>query len=243
MTSSLIQEKEFLSQLVSHYDDFKFDRLMRQYMMRTFSPFFVPGKALQLGCAHGDQTVDLYKVYQDLTVVDAAPEFLEKVRQKGLVSVRLVESLFEEFETEEKFHMIMISHVLEHLQDPVSVLKKFKRFLAPGGHFFLVVPNGQAPSRQIAVQMGLLRHCGDLSEADLKHGHRRVYFLDTLERDAREAGLQIFQRGGIFFKPLANFQLEALMDSPFLSPEFMEGCYQLGFHHPTLCASIYTICS
>jgi 2-polyprenyl-3-methyl-5-hydroxy-6-metoxy-1,4-benzoquinol methylase len=240
----LKEEKQFLSSIVADYDEFKFDKLMRTYMMRTFDPYFPKaGKALQLGCGHGDQTTEIYQYYKDITVVDAAPQFLERVKALALPNVKVVESLFEEYETQEKFHMIMISHVLEHLIDPVAVLKRVKEFLAPGGKIFVVVPNGAAPSRQIAVQMGVLSHMADLSQADIKHGHRRVYFLDTLEKDVRLAGLTIEQRGGVFFKPLANFQLEELMGGPLLSQEFMEGCYRLGFHYPTLCASIYTIAS
>ncbi len=47
-----------------------------------------------------------------------------------------------------------MTHVLEHLDDPVKVLKRVKdEWLSDNGKFFLVCPNANAPSRQIAVKM------------------------------------------------------------------------------------------
>ena len=51
----------------------------------------------------------------------------------------------------------------------------------------------------------------------------------------------IEQTGGIFFKPLANFQLNALIGGPLIGDAFLEGCYELGKERPDGCASIYTV--
>ena len=105
----------------------------------------------------------------------------------------------------------------------------------------MVVPNAEAASRRIAVKMGVLEQLESLSTADVAAGHRRVYRLDTLTADARRAGLGIADTGGVFFKPLANFQFDALIGGPLIGEPFMEGCYQLGKEHPTFCASIYLV--
>ena len=73
-----------------------------------------------------------------------------------------------EYETEQRFDSIFIVHVLEHLIDPVTVLKRAGELLAPGGRLFLIVPNGAAASRQIAVKMQILPTLASLSEADVK---------------------------------------------------------------------------
>jgi hypothetical protein len=80
-----------------------------------------------------------------------------------------------------------------------------------------------------------------LSPSDIAAGHRRVYRLNTLCRDALAAGLKVAESGGIFFKPLANFQFDALIGGPLISEAFMEGCYQLGKEHPAMSASIFVI--
>ena len=81
-----------------------------------------------------------------------------------------------------------------------------------------------------------------ITPGEFAQGHRRTYSLDTLENDARSGGLRVVRRGGIFFKPLANFQFDRLMKTDILSPEYLEGCFLLGEQYPDLCASIYLIC-
>ena len=71
---------------------------------------------------------------------------------------------------------------------------------------------------------------------------RVTYTLDTLERDARAAGLTVVHRSGIFFKALANFQWDRLLATDIISPEYLEGCYQLGAVYPDLCSSIFLVC-
>jgi 2-polyprenyl-3-methyl-5-hydroxy-6-metoxy-1,4-benzoquinol methylase len=236
-------ERQRLDEVVASYGEAyaPFDAAMRGYMMRALSPFFREGPCLQVGCAHGDQTTLLAERFADLTVVEAARAFLDAAAARAGPGVRFVESLIEDFHTDARFQTILFSHVLEHVVDPVAALAHLGGLLAPGGRLCVVVPNAEAASRRIAVKMGVLEDPEMLSEADLAAGHRRVYRLDTLTRDARRAGLAIIDTGGIFFKPLANFQFDALMGGPLVGEAFMEGCYQLGREHPTFCASIYLI--
>lgn len=242
MNSANEREKQALGEIAKTYDVFKFDTLMRGYMMRSLEPFLREGKWLELGCFQGDFTELLAARNKDLTVVDASAEFLEHTRKRVGSGPKYVEALFEDVQLPAEYAGVFLMHCLEHLMDPVAVLARARTFLAPGGRTFLVVPNGMAPSRQIAAKMGLLTHNTALTEADIKHGHRRTYTFDTLEADARAAGLRIVQRGGVFFKPLANFQFEKLMGGDVISDAYMEGCYQLGFEYPQLCASIFLVC-
>ena len=81
-----------------------------------------------------------------------------------------------------------------------------------------------------------------VTDAERAHGHRRTYRLDTLERDVRAAGLQVVHSGGVFFKPLANYQFDKLLGGDVISDGYLEGCYRLGLHYPDLCASVYAVC-
>ena len=103
-------------------------------------------------------------------------------------------------------------------------------------------PNANAASRQIAVLMGIVDHNAAVTPAEAEHGHHRTYSLDTLERDATRAGLRVIHRSGVFFKALANFQWDQLLGGPVISPEYLEGCYQLGHRYPDLCSSILLVC-
>jgi len=121
-------------------------------------------------------------------------------------------SLFETVSLLSKYNNIILTYVLEHLDDPVFVLKRINaEWLSENGRFFLVWPNANAPSRQIAVKMGLISHNSAVTPAEAEHGHKITYTLDTLERDVRAAGLKVVHRSGIFFKALANFQWDRLL--------------------------------
>jgi 2-polyprenyl-3-methyl-5-hydroxy-6-metoxy-1,4-benzoquinol methylase len=222
--------------------NYDFDGILRDYMMRAFAPFLPTGRALELGCYLGESTEWLAGQYDDLTVVEAAPSLVEAARERLGGRARFICSTFEALETEEVFDAIFLINTLEHLDDPVGVMAKIRRWLAPGGRLFVLVPNAQAPSRQIAVKMGLITHNAAVTKAERENGHRNTFSFDTLERVAREAGLRAVHRGGLIFKALANYQFDAALRAGIISESYVEGCYELGMQYPELCASIFLIC-
>lgn len=214
-----------------------------RYTLRTFEPFMPPaGKALELGCYKGHCTNLLLSYYKNLTVIEAAQDLITATKTVVGDKVTFIHSTFEKAAPAEKYDAIFLMHTLEHLDDPVGVLSRIKTWLSDSGRLFVVVPNGNAPSRQIAVKMGIISHNSAVTENEYKHGHRITYTLDTLERECTKAGLNIVHRGGVFFKPFANFQFDALLKSGIIDEAYLEGCYKLGMHYPDLCANIYMVC-
>jgi 2-polyprenyl-3-methyl-5-hydroxy-6-metoxy-1,4-benzoquinol methylase len=212
-------------------------------MIKSFVPFFRQGKMLELGSFEGAFTKRLLEHSSDITCVEASDEAIAKSKSTLNDKVKYVNSLFETAQLPEKYDNIVLTHVLEHIDDPVAVMKRINdEWLSDTGRFFLVCPNANAPSRQIAVKMGLITHNAAVTPAEEAHGHRITYSLDTLERDARAAGLNVVFRTGIFFKALANFQWDKILGTDVISPEYLEGCYQLGHIYPDLCASIFLLC-
>lgn len=223
---------------------YRFDLdVMHPFMLRSFEPFFNAGSVLELGSFRGDFTRRLVGRFSDITCVEASAEAVAASRAALGNRVRIVQGTFETVSLDRTFDNIMLMHVLEHLDDPVGVLARANReWLSASGRLFLACPNAHAPSRQIAVHMGLITHPEAVTPAEQEHGHRITYSLDTLERDARAAGLNVVHRSGIFFKALANFQWDQLLATDIISPEYLEGCYQLGEVYPDLCSSIFLVC-
>lgn len=223
--------------------NFDFD-VMHHYMLESFRPYMnKSGNFLELGSFKGDFTKRFVEVFDDVTCVEASDEAVAKAKAKFGDKVEIFNSLFEEVQLPAKYDNIVLTHVLEHIDDPVAVLKRVNdEWLSDDGRFFLVCPNANAPSRQIAVKMGLITHNSAVTPAEHEHGHRCTYTLDTMERDARDAGLKIVKREGIFFKALANFQWDRLLQTDIISKEYLEGCYQLGQQYPDLCSSIMLVC-
>lgn len=221
---------------------YDFDSIVRGYLMRTLSPFFTRGKALELGCFEGDSTIAYAAHFDDLSVVEASGELIEIARKRVPARVKFIHATIESAELEPVYDAIFLVHTLEHLDDPILALARISRWLSPEGRLFLVVPNAQAASRQIAVKMGLIPTTHSVTEGERAHGHRCTYSLDTLEHDARAAGLAIESRGGVFFKPFANFQFDLLIKNKVIDQAYLDGCYALGMHYPELTASVYLVC-
>lgn len=221
---------------------FDFD-VMHPFMLKSFLPFFRPGNFLELGSFKGDFTRRFLPHFEDITCVEASDEAMNLAKQEFGDRVKYVNSLFEEASLPTTYDNIVLTHVLEHIDNPVALMKRINdEWLSESGRFFLVCPNANAPSRQIAVKMGLISHNAAITPAEKEHGHMITYTLDTLERDAKAAGLHVVHRSGIFFKALANFQWDRLLGTDIISPEYLEGCYQLGQQYPDLCSSIFLMC-
>ncbi|WP_367773678.1 GNAT family N-acetyltransferase [Flavobacterium sp. WC2421] len=222
--------------------NFDFD-VMHPFMLKSFIPFFKEGNLLELGSFKGDFTRKFLPYFDDITCVEASDDAVAIAKAEFGDKVKVVNSLFETVMLPTKYDNIVLTHVLEHINDPIAVLKRINdEWLSDNGRFFLVCPNANAPSRQIAVKMGLITHNAAITSAEAEHGHHITYTLDTLERDAKAAGLKVVYRSGIFFKALANFQWDRLLQTDIISNEYLEGCYQLGQHYPDLCSSIFLMC-
>jgi 2-polyprenyl-3-methyl-5-hydroxy-6-metoxy-1,4-benzoquinol methylase len=221
---------------------FDFD-VMHHFMVEAFRPLLCSGSALELGSFKGDFTKRLLSLFQAITCVEASEVAIAEAKQRTSKGVRFIETTFEKLQLTEKFDNIFLTHVLEHVDDPVRILERINNeWLSDTGRLFLVCPNANAPSRQIAVKMGLISHNAAVTPGEAQHGHCRTYTMDTLERDAVASGLRVVHRSGIFFKALANFQWDRLLQTDIISKEYLEGCYKLGHQYPDLCASIFLLC-
>ncbi len=235
-------DEEYKDNARKYAYNFDFD-VMHPFMLRTFLPMFQKGSALELGCFQGNFTERLLPYFDDITCIEASGEALKVAKEKLGGEVKFVQGLFEEVKLPKKFDNIFLTHVLEHLDDRVGLLRKInEEWLSDSGILFLACPNANAPSRQIAVKMGLIDYNFAVTDAERQQGHRVTYSLDTLEGDARKAGLRVIFRSGIFFKALANFQWDRVIQEEIVSKEYLEGCYALGQLYPDLCSTIYCIC-
>lgn len=233
-----------LKDTIGHKYAYAFDfDVMHPFQIKAFEPFFKQGNLLELGSYKGVFTKRFLLYFNDITCVEASDEAIAIAQKKLKNKVKFVHSLFETANLPSKYDNIILTHTLEHLDDPVLVLKRINNeWLSKEGRLFLVCPNANAPSRQIAVKMGLISHNTAITPDEAKHGHKITYTLDTLERDAKRSGLKIIYRSGIFFKALANFQWDRLLKTDIISPEYLEGCYELGQQYPDLCSSIFLVC-
>jgi 2-polyprenyl-3-methyl-5-hydroxy-6-metoxy-1,4-benzoquinol methylase len=238
------REKRFLDKVYHTYtvDVSAQTMTMRRLIVRTFAPYLRRGRGLELGCSDGFMTEMLAARLEHLDVVDGSKKFLSGARKRNLSNVRFIHSLFEEFTTEARYDYVFASYILEHVFDPVAVMKMACSVLKRDGLLMIVVPNARALSRQLALHMGLLQDLKELTPNDHHHGHRRVYDRVSLNCDIAAAGFENVSQGGIMLKILADFQLDELIGKGMLKEPHIDGLYSLGLEYPDLCGSLFSIC-
>lgn len=205
------------------------------YEFNVFRRFVVPGSILELGPAEGLMTGHLVDLGQEVICVDGSEFFSEKLKEK-YPSIEVITSLFENFETDRKFQNIVLGHVLEHVDDPVEILKLARNWLAPDGILFAAVPNARSLHRQAGVIMGLLGAENELNDLDRHHGHRRVFDPESFRQAFLQSGYNIDYFGGYWLKPVSNSQIEAHW-----SPEMLEAFMKLGERYPDVSGEIYVV--
>ena len=212
-----------------------FDKRLIRYRYETIKPKLVGKRCLELGPAEGEMTQFLIHDFQELTVVEGSSELLAKIPDYD--NVKKIHGLFEEFEPEQAFDTIILEHVLEHVEDPVALLARVKRWLAADGKLFVGVPNGNSIHRLAAVKMGMLDNPCQLNPRDHALGHRRIYTPETFRVDIEKSGLTVLEIGGVYFKPLANRQIQENW-----TEEMIQGFFELGKDFPEFAAEIYAVC-
>lgn len=170
-------------------------------------------------------------------IVEGSSEIIDLLRREVALprQVRLEQAYFEEFQTEERFDVIEMGFVLEHVHDPALVLKRFRQFLAPGGRMMISVPNADSLHRLIGHAAGLLTDVHDLSPADVALGHRRYFDPRSLDALLATCGLEVVGRAGLMLKPLTSAQLASLQ----LDPKIVEAMDEVGFGLPEICNAIF----
>lgn len=212
---------------------------------------------LDMPCGDGSLTALMAHRFSRVVGLDASSKHLALARE-ALPDVELHEGLIEEFESEERFDTVTMVNVLEHVIDPVLVLRKAASFLQDDGVLIVHVPNARAINRRLAVLMGTLTECEELSPFDINVvGHRRSYSLDTLCADVASAGLKVVATGGVFYKMLSTPQMDWFLKNGLWDAgdfgwgrvgaerkdwreEFCRASYELGKTQPEDCNIIYT---
>src|SRR5208282_348249 len=70
------------------------------------------------------------------------PQAVDAAWRKGL-SVKLGR-LAEQRYPDESFDLVLMSHVIEHLNDPLATLREIRRVLRPGGTLAVTTPNADS---------------------------------------------------------------------------------------------------
>ena len=192
---------------------------------------------IEFGLGDGVFTHMLSEYFEHVTAVDAAQTTIELLKQNfDQGNITFKQNYIEDFNSEVKFDVIVMSHLLEHLVDPVMALKNIKRLMHKNSILYVSVPNANSIHRLVATKMGLLMRPDQLNQRDISLGHQIVFYPNNFKSTVKAAGLKISHFGGVMIKPLANSQI-----STDWSHEMVEGFIALGDDLPDLCGDIFVV--
>ena len=220
---------------------YKFDYLMHKWIVEALEGHFRDGETLEIGCFHGRMSSLLFNRFQNLVIVEPEIENIN-ITSTVVPEAEINHCKVEDYVSSSRFQNIFLMHTLEHIEDDVKALTAIRALLDKDGRLFVVVPNANAASRQIAVAGGIISATKGVTDSEREHGHYRTYDLEDLKQSVRNSGLKTIAEGGVFFKGLANFQLDQAIESGIIGAEYLKGCVELGKVMPELCSSIYVVC-
>lgn len=136
----------------THAPRMRKERRWAEHIARTLLPMLEGRKGpriLEVGSAFGSTLALLGEILSpqspELYAIEPSPEVIEAggSRYTGVTLLGpTLEATFEQ-EIALRFDAIILSHVVEHLVDPVGSLSRLVAHLAPGGVVYLEVPNFQ----------------------------------------------------------------------------------------------------
>ena len=228
-----------LDALVGAYEsDFPYaldnDLMLNWYPERVVA--LAPGASLlELGIGHGHSARRFASHYPRYVVVEGSTKMIDRFRSmEGMGSVEVAQSMFEDFSTTDRFDVIVMGFVLEHVADPDAILRRFREFLTPRGSLFATVPNAESLHRRLGYEAGLLPDLMQLGDADRQLGHQRLYTVASLRRAVEQAGYHVKAVEGLLLKPITTAQIKTLR----LPDSVLNAMLKVGVQYPELSAGL-----
>ena len=100
------------------------------------------GRLLEVGCGSGATLEFMNELGWQAEGVDFDPAAVEQARRRGL-TVHLG-TLAEQKLPENTFDAVVARHFIEHVPDPIDILRECRRLLKPGGLLVLITPNARS---------------------------------------------------------------------------------------------------
>ena len=147
------------------------------------------GRLLDLGCGDGTLLWLAKRDGWEVKGVELFPEHTKVVRETLGLDVETSDITSYE-DVKEAWDCVVLTHVLEHLPDPVAALKKIRRLMKPGGVAVLEFPNVDAfdaQLRRLLERLGIHRRKYARTYVP---GHVQEFCRGSFAYAAQQAGLE-----------------------------------------------------
>ena len=166
-----------------------------------------PGAMLDIGCGSGRLMYVARRAGWRVKGLELSSEMATFVRDRLGEQVVVADFLEVEPATIDAkgFDLVCLRHVLEHLPDCLTAMRKLRELLVPGGHVLIEIPNVESISKKVKrflTNSGIRRA---RYPANLAIGHANEFCRESFEYLLRETGFSLVRWETYSKKPLSNF--------------------------------------
>lgn len=172
-------------------------------------------------------------------ILEGSRDIIERYRAETSppASVTIHHTYFESAQFEPIFDAIEMGFVLEHVDDPGLILRRFREFLKPDGLLFASVPNARSLHRLLGQAAGFMQDIYALSPFDRELGHKRYFDNQSITQLVEASGYKVFHNLGLVLKPLTTSQLRQLALDERVEKAFID----VGYEQPDISNGILLI--
>jgi 2-polyprenyl-3-methyl-5-hydroxy-6-metoxy-1,4-benzoquinol methylase len=172
-------------------------------------------------------------------ILEGSEEIISRYRRETMPPphVTIHHTYFENVHFDQPFDAIEMGFVLEHVDDPGFILRKFRKVLKPDGILFAAVPNARSLHRLLGHSAGFMQDLYALSQFDLELGHKRYFDASSIAHLVEECGYVISEKLGLVLKPLTTSQLRQLA----LGERVENALIDVGYENPDITNGILLI--
>lgn len=169
-----------------------------------------PGSLLDVGCGEGfvlSHGASLGWAVRGMDFSDAGIQGKNPDLIGSLVTGDLFASLEDEITQGARYDVVWLQNVLEHVIDPVTLMRQLKTLTAPGGRLVVTVPNDFSRLQHTALTTGRIDRTFWVALPD----HLSYFSADSLRRIASRTGwtcrnlLADFPVDWFLFNPQSNY--------------------------------------
>ena len=135
-------------------------------------------RVLDVGCGSGVHGAELRRILgHSVTGVDLSAESVAKARTRLAAAYVGDVTRPDAYAFAAGFDVLLFSDILEHLYDPVAVLREHLKLLKPGGHVVISLPNIAIWNVRLELLCGRFRYqdTGTLDRTHIRFFDRRAF--------------------------------------------------------------------
>lgn len=220
----------------TYNEEIGFEKTILKYKMLSITPYLYGKSLLDLGCGVGFFCNSFSNKFNIIVGVDGShKKILKATSLNKHPHISFIEAMFDKLNISYAFDTIIVTNVLEHVQNAIDFLAWIKKLLSESGRIIITVPNALGLHKRIGKHLGIIPDYYALTDADRAKGHKRIYDRATLSSDVQSAGFSIIATEGIFLKPLSHKQMESWDSS------VCDALYEIGKQLPDYCSSILLV--